>query len=917
MADLNVGTIEAVLKVKDEATATFQKASTELNKFAGVTGKATDETKKLEAATGAFTAKSGGMSSAMSGMTSVLLRYVGPMVLGAAVARTIEWGDSLEETSQATGVSTTKLQQLTYAATQSGMTFDNLVASINQLNNRLGSGDKSAIAAVEKLGLSFKILQTMSPDQQMLAIGNALRDVGSAGDRTAIAMDLFGQAGGRLIPTLTGLNELMEQAPVLADDEVQALSNLAKAWDALKTRSAVALGSMVGGILQLVSVIKEANLTKLTMLSEQQNWQLLSALGVSPAAQAQAAGLVGLAGAAVSGGTAPVAPLAPTLAMTEAYKAEGIEADRADREVKQLNAELKRLQTQGERAARAVAQLSSGFTGIMSVLPTALEQFQAAIRQTEINFNTPPPLLAASPIAGLTGAAGIGLAGTVPTQNIAAQFGEANRATQTWTGSLGRLSQAFSELAQISDGAMSDVMRIVGQGISTFALVGKSLQELDKAEDALQAASTAGEAFSATMTGLGAAVSAAMGVFGLLYQVMSAWNSQDEKTQANLKKSYDLIRNLREGAGGTEALRESLALLGTDWDRWNQLLLENAGNLAYTTRNTQALQAALDALADAQAHAQKAADLVATLVEDWLTAVSAGAGDVQARFGSLSAYLLATFGALYQTSGDFLASLEAIGPALDKLADSSVDLEGAGGAALRELLKFRQVQQQFASLLGPMQTANQLMQTLGLVIAPTQELFDAFASDARRTYDALIAGGATAQEAMVLMQPSLQTLWELWKSGKIAIDDETAALLRQAEIEGLIGTDRLSYNAQMLEIFKEIKVAIDAMTLAIQGWGDETIRQFGRVRGEAPVIGIAVPRVAEVPELASGGLVSRPTLAMVGESGPEAVIPLDRLMAGATGAGVTQHITIQLDGRVLAQTVARELPTQLRIYGVK
>lgn len=46
--------------------------------------------------------------------------------------------------------------------------------------------------------------------------------------------------------------------------------------------------------------------------------------------------------------------------------------------------------------------------------------------------------------------------------------------------------------------------------------------------------------------------------------------------------------------------------------------------------------------------------------------------------------------------------------------------------------------------------------------------------------------------------------------------------------------------------------------------------------------------VPNIPELANGGIVSRPTLAMIGEAGPEAVVPLDR--AGAMGNNVTINV---------------------------
>jgi len=68
-----------------------------------------------------------------------------------------------------------------------------------------------------------------------------------------------------------------------------------------------------------------------------------------------------------------------------------------------------------------------------------------------------------------------------------------------------------------------------------------------------------------------------------------------------------------------------------------------------------------------------------------------------------------------------------------------------------------------------------------------------------------------------------------------------------------------------------------------------------------------------VPEFASGGVVMRDMLARVGEAGPEAVIPLDRLdrMIG----GGTQTIIVELDGRRIAESTVRHAPSVLRLHG--
>lgn len=59
----------------------------------------------------------------------------------------------------------------------------------------------------------------------------------------------------------------------------------------------------------------------------------------------------------------------------------------------------------------------------------------------------------------------------------------------------------------------------------------------------------------------------------------------------------------------------------------------------------------------------------------------------------------------------------------------------------------------------------------------------------------------------------------------------------------------------------------------------------------AGFVGITAPVIPTIPSLAAGGIVSRPTLALIGEAGPEAVVPLTgRGMAGAGIGGITVNI---------------------------
>jgi hypothetical protein len=61
------------------------------------------------------------------------------------------------------------------------------------------------------------------------------------------------------------------------------------------------------------------------------------------------------------------------------------------------------------------------------------------------------------------------------------------------------------------------------------------------------------------------------------------------------------------------------------------------------------------------------------------------------------------------------------------------------------------------------------------------------------------------------------------------------------------------------------------------------------------------PDIGQIPMLAEGGIVTSPTLAMIGEAGPEAVIPLNR--AGGMGMG-GNTITVNVNGGDPNQVVA-------------
>jgi hypothetical protein len=110
----------------------------------------------------------------------------------------------------------------------------------------------------------------------------------------------------------------------------------------------------------------------------------------------------------------------------------------------------------------------------------------------------------------------------------------------------------------------------------------------------------------------------------------------------------------------------------------------------------------------------------------------------------------------------------------------------------------------------------------------------------------------------------------------------------------------------MLEIFKSVFNGIATI------WNN-TIGKFSfTVPSWVPGIGGKGFSMPDIPMLANGGIVTGPTLAMIGERGPEAVIPLTGRNAGA-GMGDT-NVTIQVNGGD-PNAVVQALRTYMRQNG--
>ena len=86
-------------------------------------------------------------------------------------------------------------------------------------------------------------------------------------------------------------------------------------------------------------------------------------------------------------------------------------------------------------------------------------------------------------------------------------------------------------------------------------------------------------------------------------------------------------------------------------------------------------------------------------------------------------------------------------------------------------------------------------------------------------------------------------------------------------------------------------------------------------------IDIDPPDLPNIPQLAEGGIVTKPTLAMIGEAGTEAVIPLPSRVGGGLGQQPTINLVVNAGlgtdgaevGRIIVEQIEKYNRRNLRV----
>lgn len=230
---------------------------------AGVTGQqAVDQLRtsmdKLDNAAGAVS-KGFGLAKAAVGAFAVV--QAAQAVLSFA-SNTIDAADALNDMSERTGLAVGTLSELEFAAKLNGSSLDELQAALTKVSVKAtdaATGNKTAAVAFDALGIAVKNADgSMRSSLQITEdIGDAFKGISDPTLKSALAVEIFGKSGAKLLPVLENMRASREEArelgAVVGDDFVKAAADFNDNMDKMGFMAKGFAGTILADVLPALS----------------------------------------------------------------------------------------------------------------------------------------------------------------------------------------------------------------------------------------------------------------------------------------------------------------------------------------------------------------------------------------------------------------------------------------------------------------------------------------------------------------------------------------------------------------------------------------------------------------------------------------------------------------------------------------
>ena len=153
------------------------------------------------------------LTSFMGVSAIALTALAGLVTAGFELAESqVSVGAALEDMSRKAGVSIEDMGALKFMSQALGSGAEQLSNSMFMMGKRIESGSSAVQEGFEKIGLSWKEIANMKPQDQLLAISDAMRALPEGTNKAGIAFQIFSRQGRELLPQLLEpMRELYEQ----------------------------------------------------------------------------------------------------------------------------------------------------------------------------------------------------------------------------------------------------------------------------------------------------------------------------------------------------------------------------------------------------------------------------------------------------------------------------------------------------------------------------------------------------------------------------------------------------------------------------------------------------------------------------------------------------------------------------------
>jgi hypothetical protein len=805
-----------------------------------------------------------------------LKSIAGAVGIGFSVAAVVNFGKSvvdaaseIHDISEQLGISTDAVQGFKFAAEQSGSSLDAVSTALTKMNQHLAEGDKSTVQALRDAGLQFSSIRNLAPEDAFLAIADAIQQIPDPMKQSQVALALFGKGAASLLPGIKeGFRDAAKGADKMSSDTIKSLEAAQDAWERFGNKVTIVTGNILAQALKLgdkaslgariLGLTGKGDIGDFIKLAEELAHTSQGGPEKPPPPPAGPRGVTDEEAAAIEKHAQAIRDLADAMTATNLTN-----------KAKDLAEALALIQRQGKATPDTLKRIADEAGDLFlkgGKLPPVL--FDLAL-----GFGTFAPKV----VDGAEGLQGLGLKAELVVPKLSA------------------LDDAIQDLTahtKLGADGLSGLGEKVGDGFDEGAkkiqdALRQSKHDLDEFANAFHTLGGAiGGDIGNVVEGIGAIIAAIKDAHTATMDFIAAWGKM-----SSLQRASTLIGGAgavigATGSGSTLSRTAKGAAIGTQ-------ILPGYGT---------AIGAGIGAIRGALATPGR------DVVKDFAASFG-GFEDLHKQLNTLGKegeqlWINLTQGVGQNNSKQAQAAVKAVTDALQR---------GPTGVDAIAHATYATTTQLHDAAVKAVEVWKYVKDSGEFSAAAVQDAWEkahsAIAAAGDGAADSLTTATKAAQDQLDAITGKLKSLTdsianEAPEEVMGVIEQNTRAQIKALEAQQTAAQQNLDSLAKnSTDNFDAYLKEIDGRKVTIDvGWNVDPLDLAGLL--------------GKIPAMAAGGIVRRPTLALIGEHGPEAVTPLNGQQLGMTGA-IQVTSVVQVDGYEIGRATAKHMPDVLRDMGVR